>query len=194
MRGTSGGADSWCANQARLSTRVRYCIYPQLEGRRYRLRAPEEVVREVETVATRLKMHHFFFVDSVFNDPRAHALAICTALARRRLPIRWTAFCNPVGFDAELARAMAQAGCNSGVEFGLDVATPKMLAAMGKPFGQPEIKIALQAAHDAGLPFLLSMLFGGPGETWADVQESQAFPKQCAPGQRGVRPVWHSRL
>ena len=45
-----------------------YCIYPQLEGRRYRLRAPEEVVREVETVATRLKMHHFFFVDSVFKS------------------------------------------------------------------------------------------------------------------------------
>jgi radical SAM superfamily enzyme YgiQ (UPF0313 family) len=164
-----------------------YCIYPQLEGRRYRLRAPEEVVREVETVATRLKMRHFFFVDSVFNDPRAHALAICTALARRRLPIRWTAFCNPVGFDAELARAMAQAGCNS-VEFGLDVATPKMLAAMGKPFGQPEIKIALQAAHDAGLPFLLSMLFGGPGETWADVEESQAFLSSCAPANAVFAP------
>jgi radical SAM superfamily enzyme YgiQ (UPF0313 family) len=123
---------------------------------------------------------HFFFVDSVFNDPRGHALAVCAALERKRLPVRWTAFCNPLGFDAEMARAMAHAGC-SGVEFGLDVATPKMLEALGKPFGQDEIRIALKAAKDAGLPFVNYMLFGGPGETWADVQETQTFLNECAP-------------
>lgn len=157
-----------------------YCIYPQLEGRRYRLRPPEALVQEIETVATRTKMRQFFFVDSVFNDPRAHALAICAALSRRRLPNRWMAFCNPVGFDAELARAMAQAGC-AGVEFGLDVAAPRMLAALDKPFGQKETRIALQAARDAGLPFAIHLLFGGPGETWADVEETQAFLNGCAP-------------
>ena len=64
---------------------------------------------------------------------------------------------------------------------GLDVATPKMLEALGKPFGQDEIKIALKAARDAGLPFVLYMLFGGPGETWADVQDTQSFLNGCAP-------------
>jgi radical SAM superfamily enzyme YgiQ (UPF0313 family) len=156
-----------------------YCVYPQLEGRRYRLRPPEAVVEEIETVAVRSKVGHFFFVDSVFNDPRAHALTICTALSRRRLRVQWMAFCNPLGFDAELARAMAQAGC-VGVEFGLDAATPKMLAALGKPFGQEEIRVALQAARDAGLPFALYLLFGGPGETWADVEETQTFLNDCA--------------
>ena len=97
-----------------------YCIYPKLEGRRYRLRPPESVVLEVKAVASQAKAQHFFFVDSVFNDPRSHALAVCKELARRKLPVRWSAFCNPVGFDAELARAMAEAGCE-GVEFGLDV-------------------------------------------------------------------------
>ena len=119
-------------------------------------------------------------MDSVFNDPRKHALAICAELSRRKLPIRWNAFCNPVGFDAELARAMTQAGC-SGVEFGLDVATPKMLKALDKPFGQEEIRIALQAARDARLPVAIYLLFGGPGETWADVEDTQAFLNGCAP-------------
>ena len=157
-----------------------YCIYPQLEGRRYRLRPPELVAEEIETIASRSKLREFFFVDSVFNDPRKHALAVCAELSRRKLPIRWNAFCNPVGFDAELARAMAQAGC-SGVEFGLDVATPKMLKALDKPFDQEEIRIALQAARDARLPFAIYLLFGGPGETWADVEDTQAFLNGCAP-------------
>jgi radical SAM superfamily enzyme YgiQ (UPF0313 family) len=85
-----------------------------------------------------------------------------------------------MGFDAELARAMKEAGCN-GVEFGQDVASDKMLAALDKPFGQAETRIALQAAHDAGLPFAIYLLFGGPGETWADVEETQRFLNDCAP-------------
>ena len=160
--------------------RCSYCIYPQLEGRRYRLRPPELVAEEIAKAANNSKLRDFFFVDSVFNDPRKHALAICAELTRRKLSIRWNAFCNPVGFDAELARAMAQAGCN-GVEFGLDVATPKMLKALDKPFDQEEIRIALQAARDARLPFAVYLLFGGPGETWADVEETQAFLNSCAP-------------
>jgi radical SAM superfamily enzyme YgiQ (UPF0313 family) len=80
----------------------------------------------------------------------------------------------------ELARAMAEAGC-SGVEFGLDVASEKMFAAMNKPFGQKETRIALQAAHDAGLPFANFMLFGGPTETWKDVEDTQNFLNDCAP-------------
>lgn len=157
-----------------------YCIYPQLEGRRYRLRTPDAVVDEIAAVVARWKSRHFFFVDSVFNDPRGHALAVCAALERRRLPMRWMAFCNPVGFDEEMARAMAQAGCE-GVEFGMDTASSKMLAALRKPFGQHEIRIAMKATHDAGLPFSVHLLVGGPGETWSDVEDTQRFLNDCAP-------------
>lgn len=157
-----------------------YCIYPKLEGRRYRLRPPQVVADEVQAVSARAGLRHFFFVDSVFNDPRAHALAVCRELARRKLPARWSAFCNPVGFDSELALAMAAAGCE-GVEFGLDVASEKMLAALDKPFGQSEIRTALKAAHDAHLPFAVFLLFGGPSETWQDVEDTQHFLNDCAP-------------
>ena len=75
---------------------------------------------------------------------------------------------------------MKAGGCN-GVEFGLDVASDKMLAVLDKPFGQEETRIALQAAHDAGLPFAIYLLFGGPGETWADVEDTQNFLNSCAP-------------
>jgi radical SAM superfamily enzyme YgiQ (UPF0313 family) len=50
-----------------------------------------------------------------------------------------------------------------------------------KPFGQAETRIALQAARDAGMPFVIYLLFGGPGETWADVEDTQNFLNDCAP-------------
>ncbi|HEY5909103.1 MAG TPA: radical SAM protein [Verrucomicrobiae bacterium] len=157
-----------------------YCVYPRLEGTRYRLRPPEAVADEVEAVIRHSRSRHFFFVDSVFNDPREQALEVCRELTRRRVPMRWMAFCNPVGFDSELAHAMAQAGCE-GLEFGMDAATPKMLAAMRKPFRQEEIRVAMRAAREAGLPFAVHLLFGGPGETWPDVEEAQHFLNDCAP-------------
>ena len=38
----------------------------------------------------------------------------------------------------------------------------------------------MQAAHDAGLPMAVYLLFGGPGETWADVEDTQKFLNGCA--------------
>lgn len=157
-----------------------YCIYPGIEGRRYRLRAPERVADEIAAEVERSGARHYFFVDSVFNAPREHALALCAEFTRRRLPVSWMALCNPVGLDRELAQAMADAGC-IGIEFGLDAATGKMLRALRKPFGQPEIRSAMQAVRAAGLPFAVHMLFGGPGETWRDVEEAQRFLDDCAP-------------
>ena len=157
-----------------------YCIYPHLEGRHYRLRPADRVADEIQSVARKTGSDHFFFVDSAFNDPREHALNICAELRRHRTSARWMAYCNPVGFDDELAQVMVEAGCE-GVELGLDAATPKMLAANCKPFDQQDIRIAMKAAHDARLPFAAHLLFGGPGETWADIEEAQEFLDTCPP-------------
>jgi radical SAM superfamily enzyme YgiQ (UPF0313 family) len=156
-----------------------YCTYPALEGTAYRLRTPERVVDELEILARMREGCYFFFTDSVFNTPREHALAVCRRMARRKVPARWMAYCNPVQFDEELARAMVEAGC-VGVEFTLDAATEKMLRAMGKPFAPSDIRTALAATSKAGLPCAVYLLFGGPGETLDDMRECQGFLDSCA--------------
>ena len=155
-----------------------FCTYPLLEGRTYRLRPPDAVGDEIERVYRDVAAASFFFTDGVFNTPREHALAICRDLARRRLPIRWMAYCNPIGFDGELAAAMVEAGC-VGVEFGCDGCTDKSLAALGKPFAQRDVRTCLEAAAHAGLPCAVHLLFGGPGESVADIRESRAFLDGC---------------
>jgi radical SAM superfamily enzyme YgiQ (UPF0313 family) len=125
-------------------------------------------------------VRQFFFADSVFNTPRAHTLALCKEIKRRRLDVRWMAYTNSARFDDELALAMVEAGC-LGIEFGLDAVTEKMLHNWRKPFRQQDIRRSLQACHDRGLPAAIHLLFGGPGETVADIHESQAFIDSCAP-------------
>lgn len=151
-----------------------YCNYPAIEGHRYRLRSPERCVDDMARIVAEQGVRDFFFADSVFNQPADHALAICEAIIRRGLKVRWMAYCNPHELDQEMARAFAAAGC-VGVELGLDAATDKMLEVLRKRFTQADIERTSVALRQAEIPFAHFLLFGGPSETWSDVDEARRF-------------------
>ncbi len=155
-----------------------YCNYPALEGSCYRLRPPEQCVDDMERIVKDHGRRDFFFVDSVFNIPSDHALAICNEIIRRELRIRWMAYCNPIGLNRDMARVFRRSGC-AGVELGLDAATEKMLANMGKCFSQRDIAASFEALHAEHLPYAVFLLFGGPGETWDDIRQTRAFFDRC---------------
>ncbi len=151
--------------------RCAYCTYPHIDGPSLRLRLPADVVAELEALVNESHVDEAFFVDDIFNWPHDHALDICERIAARRLQVGWTCFATPVGMTRELARAMRRAGCR-GVEFGADTASPSVLRALGKPFPQEGIRSAAMACREAGLPTAFYLVFGGPGETAASVEET----------------------
>lgn len=149
-----------------------YCTYRNLEGGRLRFRSPGSCVDEMEKVVMDTGASDFFFTDGVFNWPPHHALAICQEIIRRRLKIRWMAYCNPSGLDDEVAKTFRASGC-VGIELGLDAVTERMLASMGKGFSQKEIKQTYHSLIKHEIPFAVFLLFGGPGETYKDWSETQ---------------------
>lgn len=150
-----------------------YCVYPHLEGRTMRLRSAHSVAEEISAIRE-TGCRHFYFVDSAFNHPREHALAICEALARKGVDMTWQAYINPRGVDSEIARAMKASGC-IGVELGVDAASEPMLKSLGKNFSLADIAGASDALYRAEIPFAAHMLFGGPGETWQTITDSARF-------------------
>lgn len=149
-----------------------FCNYPVLEGTKYRLRPPEQCVNDMEKVVRDKGHRDFFFVDGVFNLPVWHGRAIAEEIVRRDLKVRWMAYCNPLGFTRDLARLFKKSGC-VGIELGVDSATDKMIEGMKKCFKPATLRKTYDALSHADLPFAVFMLYGGPGETWEDIQESQ---------------------
>jgi len=149
-----------------------YCTYRILEGGRLRFRSPGGCVDEMEKIVKDTGASDFFFTDGVFNWPPHHALSICQEIIRRKLKIRWLAYCNPSGFDDELASAFKASGC-AGIELGLDAVTEKMLISMGKGFSRNDIKIAYQSLLKSKIPFAVFLLLGGPNENYKDWAETQ---------------------
>ncbi|MDD5657342.1 MAG: radical SAM protein [Elusimicrobia bacterium] len=147
-----------------------YCTYPLIEGRSYRLLSPRRIVDEMEAFVDR-GFTYFHFSDSVFNVPREHALAVCRQIIARALPVKWHAYMSPRGLDDEMAECLAAAG-NDGVPLGIDSCSARMLQALGKDFGPPDIERAAAACRKQGLEFSFNILFGAPGETMNTAEES----------------------
>jgi len=147
-----------------------YCTYPVIEGKNTRLRNPELVSDEIESILE-YGINNIFFVDNTFNYPVDHAEAICREMISRKLPIKWSCYANPGFITPRLIELMIAAGC-TGVEFGSDAANQTMLVSLGKNFSVTDLRNASTICRQAGMSFCHSLLLGGPGETMETVHQT----------------------
>lgn len=149
-----------------------YCTYPVIEGKRSRFRSGEEIVEELQQLASH-GMKYAFFVDSVFNTRTSHVVEVCEAILRAKLEIQWECFLRPGGITKELLQLMQRAGLRH-IEFGSDSFADTTLASYGKSFSFEEIREASELAKTLGVQYSHFLIFGGPGETAETIEETLA--------------------
>ncbi len=161
-----------------------YCADPLAKGRATRCRPPAAVAEEIAGLAGR-GLVHLHTCDAEFNRPLEHARAVCEALTARGLgeKLRWYAYCAPVPFPEDLARAMRRAGC-VGINFGADSGDDGMLRRLGRDFAAADVRAAVSRCRAQGMVCMCDLLLGGPGETAETVRRSI----EC------LRDVWPDRI
>lgn len=155
-----------------------YCTYPLIEGKRYRRRSGESIAQEfleLKKAGTR----YVFFVDSVFNTGHQHVVEICEELINAGSPLPWCCFMRPKHVTSELLQLMKKAGLRH-VEFGSDSLSDSVLESYGKEFSFAEIRESSLLVKEVGIDFCHYVIFGGPGETKATMQESFENSKQIS--------------
>lgn len=152
-----------------------YCTYRNVEGWGYRLRDPDLVADEIDELRRDADVRDIDFVDSTFNSPPGHAIAVCDAIARRGLPVHLeTTNFTPAAVSDELLVAMRRAGFRAlGVT--AESASDPVLDRLGKGFDTAKLHDAAQRIERAGIRTLWIFLVGGPGETVATLEETLAF-------------------
>jgi radical SAM superfamily enzyme YgiQ (UPF0313 family) len=163
-----------------------YCADPLSKGTMLRLRNPSEVADEVESLLSQgIDVLHL--CDSEFNVPRDHAFAICEELNSRSLgdKVRWYAYLSPTPFDADLARAMAQAGC-AGIDFTGDSGSELMLRTYRQQHTREDLTTAVKLCRMNNITVMIDLLLGGPNETSRTVRETIDFIKQIGPDCAGA--------
>ena len=147
-----------------------YCSYPLLEGRRVRPRPVEEVLGDLRRLTALVEHPHIAFADAVFNDPAGHWRELLAAMASADLKLSWTAFFQPAEFDRDDCRLMKSSGV-SGLEFGTDGSNDAALRGLHKPFDFALVQRIQRQCADHEIPAAHYLIFGGPGETPATVEE-----------------------
>lgn len=152
-----------------------YCAYPLVEGRRFRQRDPVELVDEIERVLRDVGPRTFEFVDSTFNLPAAHGIAICEEIIRRGIKANFTAMgVNPLDVPPELFPLMKRAGFNS-VMITAEAGCEQMLENLGKGFTMEKVNACLEMVRKSGLKSMWFFMLGGPGETMTTCEETISF-------------------
>lgn len=147
-----------------------YCTYPHIEGHELRRIDPGEIA-DTAIELERAGARYLFITDSAFNADVAHSLAVARAFGKVGLKIPWGAFFSPIDLPADYFAILAENGL-SHVEFGTESLCDTVLEAYGKPFKTASVFAAHRSAVKAGLNTAHYLLFGGPGETHASVQET----------------------
>lgn len=168
-----------------------YCADPLAKGTKLRLRNPSEVADEAQSLLLQgIDVLHF--CDSEFNVPRSHAYAVCEEFNRCSLgnKIRWYVYMSPTPFDADLAKAMAQAGC-VGIDFTGDSGCESMLRTYRQQHSREDLAAAVKLCRLNNIAVMIDLLLGGPGETPQTIRETIDFIKKinpdCAGAALGVR-------
>jgi len=163
-----------------------YCADPLAKGNKPRLRNPSQVADEFQSLlAQGIDVLHL--CDAEFNVPGDHAYSVCAELNRRSLgnKIRWYTYMSPSPFDAELAEAMARAGC-VGIDFTGDSACESVLRTYRQRHRREDLAEAVRLCQANGIAVMIDLLLGGPGETPQTVRETIDFMKKIDPDCAGA--------
>ena len=149
-----------------------YCNYPLIEGRKIYKRNPSEVVFEIESLS-RQGVREISFNDSVFNFPSDHAIKILKAVRKKGLKIQWKAMVNPNSraFTEEFIEEATATGMKS-VLLAVDSLSERGLKLLNKPFTIRDVFEAVKLCRKNEVKFFISIIFGHPDETRADIEET----------------------
>jgi len=177
--------------------RCLYCDSPHTMGSRWRMKSPQRVADELESMQNEIGVTVAFFTDAIFNLPMEHAKEVCREMIRRRLSMFWIASIHPAFADRELVGLMRDAGCNA-LSVGCDTCSERMLKVLRKDFTKEDLRATLDLVEEMHINYILSLLFGGPGEDRQTVEETVDFLSDRTPFMvdvcAGIRLMPHTQL
>jgi radical SAM superfamily enzyme YgiQ (UPF0313 family) len=162
-----------------------YCTYGRIEGARYRFLSPDAIADEIEGALAH-GIRDFEFVDSTFNLPPGHALAVLTLLRERRLHANYVGTgLNPRVLPDALLSAMREVGFRS-VILTAESASDTMLESYEKNYRRERLYEAAESLRRHDIRALWVFLLGGPLETPATVEETLSFISESIPSPNAV--------
>ena len=152
-----------------------FCFNTVYHRCQHRARRQTSIMREIETLVSDYGADGILFVDEMWGADKQELHAYCDDIAalseKLGKQIRW--FCQTrIGvLSSDDMKRMADAGCWL-LEFGLESGSPEMLVRIKKGYPLQRIETDANNCKAAGIGLWLSVIFGFPSETPAQIRQT----------------------
>lgn len=151
----------------------------------YRYMSGKRIHQEITHHRTnRFSLGHVDFADLVFNGNPARVIEFCALMVKYPpFPsnIRWVAnaIVSP-SLTREVLALMHEGGCKK-LTFGIESGSQRVLELMQKRYRIEDAKRVIRDASEAGIEVTANFMFGFPGETEKDFEETLDFLRSVGP-------------
>ena len=158
------------------------CIFCQKEltGRGFRVRSTEAIVDELEHIIKAYDPGVILFVDEILTLRKKRIHEMCDEILRRGLKFEWVANTRADCVDYPLLKHMHRAGCRR-IYYGWESGSQRMLDVLKKDLTPEVIINAARMTRRAGIWAKVYLIVGSPGETKADVAETEKVLRLAGP-------------
>lgn len=142
-----------------------FCSTATFFGRRYRLKSPQRLVFELDSLADRYGIRRFHLTHDLFTVDKRKVRAFCAAVAPRAY--EWTCSARIDCVDDDLLNAMRDAGC-AGIFYGIETGSPHLQSIVGKKLNLSLYDPVIRKSLEIGMQTTASFITGFPDEGPAD--------------------------
>ncbi|MFH1257060.1 MAG: radical SAM protein [Candidatus Diapherotrites archaeon] len=166
-----------------------YCVMPQaMNGRRYRYRSVENVLRELKYIKENFPdVKEVFIEDDTLTANRQRVKELCDKIVAEKLKIRWS--CNArADVDLETLQKMRKAGCRL-LCVGFESGSQEILDNIKKGTKLEVIRQFMKDAKKAGILVHGCFMMGNQGETKETIGKTVKFAVELEPDSAQFFPI-----
>ena len=153
-----------------------FCSTATFFQRSYRLKSPERLLSELDSLHERYGASEFKLDHDLFTVNRRKVLAFCEVLEAR--DYKWRVSARTDCVDDELLESMASAGC-IGLYFGIETGSQRMQQLTSKRLKLDGIERIFDVAQNLGIEITTSFITGYPEENREDQDASLDLMAGC---------------
>ena len=158
--------------------RCLFCHRPHM-GKKFRARAPENVVEEIEECVN-MGIHEILIYDDTFTIDRKRVLDVCNLIKERDIDIYFDIRSRIDRIDKEMLIALKEAGCLR-IHYGVESANQRILEILRKDITVEQAEKVIKMTKDIGIETLAYFMIGNPTETKDEILNTIQFAKKLKP-------------
>ena len=148
-----------------------YCSTSAFWGRKFRLKSPERIRKEVESINKTYGVSKFSFMHDMFTFNRKMITAICKELKQLDFPITWSCSARIDCVDNEMIDLMVDAGMRNAY-FGIETGSKRMQKLIHKNLNLDLVLPRMKYNQSKNIHSTASFIFGFPEETHEDLSQT----------------------